>query len=472
MAVAQTAWLRRAPRPAETLGPLLVAGTQLLAGIALALVAVGLGVVAQAQLQRIDTDFISQLVHRALQRIDANGRPRGAHIQRGIDVQRCQTVAEAHVVAGVEHAGPLHLVFGEVLEARGLADGPVLDGLQPPVTIGRQLELLDGAWAIAEGEHLLAGQLDAHRGLELERGHYCQRQLVLRAQAGAEGTADEGRQHADLALHVEHLLQVALAVLHALGLVVDQQLPARLVLDDGSMRLHGVVVFHRGLVLTVDAICRRRERRVEITTRLGELGRRIVGLIAHGLQIGLVCLDFVFDSHQARRMARQGLGLGHHQRQRLAAVEHSVVVQRAERRAFGGIVVLVGLVVAGHRRSVLMGQHQAHAGQCLGRGGVDARDSATGDAARDHRAVEQPRHLGFGGIAGLAGDLERAVDAVQRLAEWRVGAVHRTVPPAASVSARTMARWARSILKALSASGCAPCSRRSAAAANLAGSAR
>ena len=98
-------------------------------------------------------------------------------------------------------------MFGEVLEARGLADGPVLDGLQPPVTIGRQLELLDGAWAIAEGEHLLAGQLDAHRSLELERGHHRQRQLVLRAQAGAEGTADEGRQHADLALHVEHLLR-------------------------------------------------------------------------------------------------------------------------------------------------------------------------------------------------------------------------------------------------------------------------
>ncbi len=193
MAFAHAARFHRAARPAEAFGALRIAGAQLLAGIGLVLVAVALGEVDQAQLQRIDAARMGQLVHGAFQCVYAEGRAGRAHVDRGEHVERREAVVQRDVVAAIEHSRPLHLVLGEVLEARGLADGAVPHRLQSPGLAGRQRQTLNAARAVAEGEHLLTGQHHAHRALELECGHHRQRQLVLRPQAGAEGAADERR---------------------------------------------------------------------------------------------------------------------------------------------------------------------------------------------------------------------------------------------------------------------------------------
>ncbi len=87
---------------------------------------------------------------------------------------------------------------------------------------------------------------------------------------------------------------------------------------------------------------------------------------------------------------------------------------------------------------------------------VDTRDAAFGDGRGDDGAVGHALAIEFAGILCRAGDLSMAVDA--GCGRANIGhEVHRTflsdcdcgVPCAACVSARTMARRARSILKAL-----------------------
>ncbi len=185
----------------------------------------------------------------------------------------------------------------------------------------------------------------------------------------------------------------------------------------GGVHLHGIVVLHRRNVFLLDPVRCGSEGAGEIATRLWRFGRRFMGLIADGEQVGLMRLAVVLNPYQRARVARQLQGFSHHQRQRLAAVEHLVVVERAERRAFGGIVVFVGLVVAGDGRAVLVGQHQHHTGQRLGFTAVDVAHASTGDGARHHTAMQQVRRAEIGGVTGLAGDLERTIDAIQRLAD-------------------------------------------------------
>ena len=65
----------------------------------------------------------------------------------------------------------------------------------------------------------------------------------------------------------------------------------------------------------------------------------------------------VFDADQRRREARDLRRFGDHQRDRLAVEHDLVVVQRPERRPVRRHVVLVGLVVVRHGRTVLVRQH-------------------------------------------------------------------------------------------------------------------
>ncbi|MNP13315.1 hypothetical protein D3C76_1055920 [compost metagenome] len=232
--------------PAETTGTLGITLTQFLAGIRLAFVLVAFGVVDQPQLDRIDRQSTGQFIHGALQANQAEGGTGCAHVQRRVDVQWYQFVSQLDVVAVIEHAAPLHHMLGEVLEARGLADGAVRHGQQ--ATVGRrpQLQALEGSRPIAKGKHLLARQADPHGTLEGQCRHHGQRQLILRAQPGTEGTADKRGKHSHLLfLEPEDFLHIGLAVLRALGLVVDVQAAVRLIQHGGGMWLHGVVVLNR-----------------------------------------------------------------------------------------------------------------------------------------------------------------------------------------------------------------------------------
>lgn len=195
MAIAHAARLRVAVCPAETVGALLVTRQQLLAGIGLALVGIVGGEVAPAQFERVDLRCAGEFIHGAFQRYHPGGSAGRAHVQRGVHIQWGQAIAERNVVTLVEHAAPFHQMLGEVLEAGCLAKCIVGNRQQPAVRVCAQAQPLFGAGPVAEGEHLLARQRDAHRALQVQCRHHCQRQLVLRAQARAEGATDKCRTH-------------------------------------------------------------------------------------------------------------------------------------------------------------------------------------------------------------------------------------------------------------------------------------
>src|SRR5215471_21049206 len=125
-----------------------------------------------------------------------------------------------------------------------------------------------------------------------------------------------------------------------------------------------------------------------------------------------------------------------------------------------------------------MRQHVDHTcnGECFA--GVDPGDAALGDRGCNDAAMRQTGRIELGGVFCSAGDLGAAIDArcgtdvgghkpapAQRifLLDCDCG-----VPAAACVSARTMARRARSILKALCSKPLASRSKRSAARVNVA----
>ena len=223
-------------------------------------------------------------------------------------------------------------MLGKVFEARGLANRSVRDPQQAPVGCRAQLQSLQRARPIAEGEHLLTGQRHAHRALQFERGHDGEWQLILRAQARAERTADIGRENPDLLfLEAEDFLHVGLTVLRPLSLVMNVQAAIGLVQHRAGVRLHRIVMFNRGAVIQIQADSRTGELGLKIPTGLGQFGGRGMRFFLRRQQIGLMGFAFVFDHHQGTGMARQFKVVRHHQRKWLATVEHPVVVQRTKR---------------------------------------------------------------------------------------------------------------------------------------------
>ena len=118
-------------------------------------------------------------------------------------------------------------------------------------------------------------------------------------------------------------------------------------------------------------------------------------------------------------MPRQFKGVSHDQCQRLAAVEHVIVIERAERRTFRRVGVLIVLVIAGDVRAVGVVNDRDYARDCQRLRGINAHDAARSDGAGDHAAMEQAVLRILTGIAGLTGHFQASVDAVHRLAQRR-----------------------------------------------------
>ena len=214
---------------------------------------------------------------------------------------------------------------------------------------------------------------------------------------------------------------------------------------------------------------------------------------------------FVFHANQRCREASDLWLFGDHKRDRLKAEPDPVVIERPERRTLGSHLVVIGAVVARHRRAILMCEHVDHA--CNGKrlASVDARDAPLAIVDGNDTGMGEAGDFELAGIFRGAGDLGAAIDAgrggadISRHGPARlifqlrrdrdlpraVGAgatsqrpqrdralehaatadiarrhgspAHRIflsdcdcgVPAAACVSARTTARRARSILKAL-----------------------
>ena len=115
--------------PAEPFGPLVVTVLQRLAGEGLVFIPIDLGIVPQAQLERVDAERVAQLVHRAFERVDPDRRTWRSHIHRAGEIDLHEFVTDFEIVAVIEHAAPIDDVLLVVLEARCVGDSMVLQRL-------------------------------------------------------------------------------------------------------------------------------------------------------------------------------------------------------------------------------------------------------------------------------------------------------------------------------------------------------
>ena len=183
----------------------------------------------------------------------------------------------------------------------------------------------------------------------------------------------------------------------------------------------------------------------------------------------------VLHAHQRRRKTRDLRRFGDDERDRLTVEHDPVVVERPERRSCGRHVILVGLIVVRHGRTVLVRKHVEHALDAQGGAEIDACDATLCDCRRYNAAISKAWHVELGGIFCGAGDLREAVDAGSGSADVRCHGRAQTiflddcdcgVPAAACSRARTIARRASSILKLLCAKPMASCKMTSAASPN------
>ena len=205
LAVAHRAGRRIASAPAKGFRPAGIAFAQLLAGVGQVFALVAIRIALQPQFDRVELERDRQLVHGAFERADAGSRARRAHVAGRGDVETDELVGEAAVRALVELFRPAGVVARKVLVARGDGRGLVRDRIERAVGLCAESDALDRRGPVAEPVHLLPRQHDANGALQRERAKRCQHHLVLRPQAGAEGAADIGRDHADvIGLLAEH----------------------------------------------------------------------------------------------------------------------------------------------------------------------------------------------------------------------------------------------------------------------------
>ncbi len=278
-------------------------------------------------------------------------------------------------------------------------NGIVPEGLEGTVLARPEGDGLHRLGPVGEAPHLLTGQDDPHRAVQVPGGQHRQEGLELRTQARAEAATEIGVEHPHLLrLQAEGAGEVLLRVRDTLHLVVDGVVAVRLDHDGRGVGLHRVMVLVGHPVLLAQLDGRLVEGSVRITPRLRRrldavaLLGRVVGLADQGVDVGPGRLRLVADLHH---------GGGH---------------------AGGRHRVLVDLRVLGHVRTVLVGEHLDHAGHRFGRGGIDPRNRAPGDGAGDDVAVGEARRRELGGVLGEAGDLRGAVDAAAGAADVTVGA--------------------------------------------------
>ena len=202
---------------------------------------VGAGVVATAQLERVEVQLRRQLVEEAFERecaLDEPGRAERGHRRQ---VQLRRELNCAHVVARVQH---LHRPFGRGRPAGepNRVDELAAERNERSVGLGGRRESLDRRVAVARRDVLLAPReraLDrAARALrELGRDRRVVAGAVLRAEAAAHGVADDAHLVRRKAEVLGHGVADAPDVL---GRDVDRDAVV-LPVADGLVRLHRVV---------------------------------------------------------------------------------------------------------------------------------------------------------------------------------------------------------------------------------------
>ncbi len=166
-----------------------------------------------------------------------------------------------------------------------------------PFAVAAEGDRLAGVRPVAGGEHLRPGQHDPHRTLEGLGRQRRQEHRVRGPQAGAEGAADVGVHHLEVATpHAEGEPQVEVDVLRALVLVVDRQLAVALPHRGGGEKLHRVVELGRGGVLRLHLEFGGGQGGVGVAARVGRRGHE--GPRHHRLELLL---------HRPRQVGLEGL---------------------------------------------------------------------------------------------------------------------------------------------------------------------
>ena len=365
---------------------------------------------------------------------------RGAHVTRRVGVELGELVVKLAVVGVVHQAGPVHDHFLMILKARCPRNDLVLHGLQLAIRRSAEPDGLQRMRAINQRERLVPREIDAHGTLQRLGGHHCEEKLVLRTQAGTEPAADKAVDEPHvMGLEIEDLRDILLRVIRTLGLVVNRELPVIMPVHGGGVRLDGVVVLDGTGVVGLKPDRRRAVGRCKVPTRvrrrrdavtlLGWLVGRCFGL----MEIGLVRLFFVADLYQRSRVARRLEAFAYDKRDGLQAEEDPIGRERLEVLSGRCCFVVVVLGIVGEWRAVLVREDLDEAGDLASFRRIDGDNAALRDSGVDEVAVEQARNVVFRGILGLAGDLQRAIDAAGWCANVRLGSHER-------VSRRALAR--------------------------------
>ncbi len=112
---------------------------------------------------------------------------------------------------------------------------------------------------------------------------------------------------------------------------------------------------------------------------------------------------------------------------RLAVEEDLVVLEDPQPPALR--VVRSGVVAVRQLRRVAVVDHPQYAGVLLGGTRVDGGDAARADARVDDDRVQDTLDVVFGGVQGLAGDLQPPVHSGQRGADGGLGLGTHFAPP-------------------------------------------
>ena len=365
------------------------------------------------------------------------------------------------VLGGVEEHRRDARRLDEGLLLRVGADRVVRQRRQPAVARCAEADALHcvGA-AVGALVDLLAREGDLHRPADLHRGDGGIDRLRADAELAAEAAADIGGEHLHLVRRkpdgLGHLLHV---VRDELVAAVQRQRVA-VIGGDAGVRLHRRMALARRREGRVVLDLGLREGLLEVALRhVAHLVARIVGLVPVRLQIVAPDLRAVAHLHELGGGARRLEAFRDDEAERLAVMGDAAIVLRRRRRTR----------LARRAHGALVHDHADHAAGLFRLLRGDLGNGAGADLGKDQIAVGDVLALAvLVGVGRLPRDLQRSLEAVERLADHAFGVpveagvglrlvvavalgglAHRSIP-VASASTAGRVRRISSILKLFS----------------------